>query len=161
MLNRRMLVSVSAIVVMTMSLSACEPLRKKFTRQKRKDQTEDKNFIPVLEPLDYPAADVDPVQVYAANYHQIKAWYRDLSGYVDTLSNDKQAKYTLKQIYTHLDEMSAVSNPHAQVKIQELKMLLKYCEESLEKPVAMRNKARMQSDLREFDRKLRDLTPPK
>ena len=53
--NKRCSMRIIFICLLSVSLIAggCEPLRKKFTRQKKKDQ-ETSAIIPILEPIDYP-----------------------------------------------------------------------------------------------------------
>ncbi len=155
MRRSKLLLSIIAIVVMSVSLSACEPLRKKFTRQKKKDRMENKDFVPVLEPLEYPAPADNPKENYKGHYSLIKAWYKDLWTAIEENGSDKKIQYTIKQIYFHIDEMQKLVVPQKQAELTKLKGLLAYYEESLNSPSSMRNISRIQSDLRAFDRQLR------
>ena len=147
---------IACLVATSISLSACEPLRKKFTRQKKKDASADQDFIPVLEPQEYPAADKDPVQNYKQHYALIKAWYRDMwTALEERGGSDKQQRYLLKTIYGHIDEMRKLVVPQQQQKLDELAKILSYYDSALGVPPAMRNVARIRSDLRAFDRMLR------
>ena len=47
------------ILVLSMSLSSCETLRKKFTRHKKQAE-EDQSVVPVLEPEEYPSPEHNP-----------------------------------------------------------------------------------------------------
>ena len=63
---------IACLLGMCVSMSACEPLRKKFTRQKKADANADKDFVPVLEPQDYPAPEKNPPEMYKQHYALIK-----------------------------------------------------------------------------------------
>ncbi len=146
---------IACLVVTSISLSACEPLRKKFTRQKKKDASAEQDFVPVLEPQEYPAADKDPVQSYKQHYDLIKAWYRDMWTALEERGSDKQQRYLIKTIYGHIDDMRKLVGPQQQQELDELAKTLSYYDSALGVPPAMRNVSRIRSDLRAFDRMLR------
>ncbi len=151
--QRRVMVGMVLLVALSVSLSACEPLRKKFIRQKKKDAAENKDFIPVLEPQEYPAPENDPQNNYKDHYAMVKVWYKDLWTAIevrDKEQNDRKEKYTLTQLTNHLDEMRKLLVPEQQVQIDQLASLLKYYTEALQQSPQMRNYARIQSDLRAF-----------
>ncbi|MBI4310024.1 MAG: hypothetical protein HY591_06810 [Candidatus Omnitrophica bacterium] len=158
---RRMIAGVAVIVAVSLSLSACEPLRKKFTRQKKKDQSEVKDFIPVLEPQEYLAPENNPVENYKQHYNLIKAWYKDLWTVVEERGSDKRAAYTIKQIYGHIEEMQKLVVSSKQDGLARLKKLLQYYNDSLNNSRPLRNMSRIQSDLRAFDRQLRQINAGK
>ncbi len=147
---------IACLVVTSISFSACEPLRKKFTRQKKKDASAEQDFVPVLEPQEYPAADKDPVQSYKQHYALIKAWYRDMWTALEERGSDKQQRYLLKTIYGHIDDMRKLVGPQQQRQLDELAKVLSYYDSALGVPLAMRNVSRIRSDLRAFDRMLRN-----
>ncbi len=147
---------IACLVVTSISFSACEPLRKKFTRQKKKDASADQDFIPVLEPQEYPSVQQDPVQNYKQHYALIKAWYRDMWTALEERGSDKQQRYLLKTIYGHIDDMRKLVGPQEQRKLDELAKVLSYYDSALGVPAPMRNVPRIRSDLRAFDRMLRN-----
>ncbi|MBI3315166.1 MAG: hypothetical protein HYZ86_04445 [Candidatus Omnitrophica bacterium] len=147
---------IACLVVTSISLSACEPLRKKFTRQKKKDAFAQQDFIPVLEPQEYPAAEKDPVQNYKQHYALIKVWYRDMWRALEERGSDKQQRYLIKTIYGHIDEMRKLVGPQQQQKLDDLAKVLSYYDSALGVPAPMRNVSRIRSDLRAFDRMLRN-----
>jgi hypothetical protein len=147
---------IACLVATSITFSACEPLRKKFTRQKKKDASAEQDFIPVLEPQEYPAADKDPVQSYKQHYALIKAWYRDMWTALEERGSDKQQRYLLKTIYGHIDDMRKLVGPQQQQKLDDLAKVLSYYDNALGVPPAMRNVSRIRSDLRAFDRMLRN-----
>lgn len=144
------------VLALSLSLNACAPLRKKFTRQKKKGQVEDTSFIPVLEPQEYPAPEQNPPENYKQHYTLVKVWYRDLWQVLGERDADKKARYTLNQVFSHIQEMQKLVVPEKQVLLAQLADLLKYFENSLNGPAASRNVSRIQSDLRAFDRMLRN-----
>lgn len=158
---RSVAVTIIAVLVMSLTMSSCEPLRKKFTRQKKKNASADMDFIPVLEPQDYPAPENNPIENYTQHYDLIKAWYRDLWTAIEDKGSSKQVRFTLKQINGHIDEMEKLVNEDQKPEFEKLRSLLAYYSEAIDKDVSMRNKSRIQSDLRAFDRKLRQLNAGK
>ena len=149
-------VGIACLLAVSVSFSACEPLRKKFTRQKKKDAA-DMNFVPVLEPQDYPAPEKNPAEMYKQHYTLIKVWYKDLWIALDERGSDKQQKYLLKQIHNHIDEMRKLVVPAEQAQLDELVKLLSYYDSAFDAAAPLRNTSRIHSDLRAFDRLLRSL----
>ncbi len=147
---------VACMLVLTVSLSACEPLRKKFTRQKKKTAVVDNDFIPVLEPQEYPAAEKVPAEVYKQHYALLKVWYKDLWRSLDERGSDRQQKYLLKTMHGHIDDMRKIVGPAQQPKFDALAANLAYYDTAMEVPAPMRNVSRIHSDLRAFDRLLRN-----
>ncbi len=144
------------LLAVSVSLSACEPLRKKFTRQKKHNASEEQDFVPVLEPQDYPAPERNPPEIYKQHYTLIKVWYKDLWVALDERGSDKRQKYLLKQIHGHIDEMRKLVQPAQQTELDHLANLLSYYDTSFNVALPLRNISRIHSDLRAFDRMLRD-----
>ena len=151
---RKVFLVVVALLSLSMCMSSCEPLRKKFTRQKKK-QTEDQDFVPVLEPMDYPAPENNPGMNYRRHYALIQVWYKDLWTALDEKYTDKKTKHTIHQIYSHIDEMRKLISDDKQAELDKLKGCLSYFDHSLDGPLPLRNVPRIQSDLRAFHRQLR------
>ena len=154
-LNPRMLVTTVAMLIVCISMSSCESLRKKFTRQKKQDLSQSPEFQPVLEPQEYLAPENDPAFNYNQHYSLIKAWYKDLWRGVDEKNSDVTAKYSLKQILDHIEQMKPLLKPEKATELDQLENLLKYYKDALEQSRVQRNYSRIQSDLRAFDRMLR------
>lgn len=105
--NERYLSMLSIVVVLcvlTVSAGGCTSLRKKFTR-KKKEKTSEQAFIPVLDPIDYPAPSVSPEERYRYHYSLWKVWQRDLVQKIDSKGSDKNQKYLVGQIIAQLAEM--------------------------------------------------------
>ncbi len=160
LLNTNMLIAITVVLVMSMSFSSCDPLRKKFTRQKKKGQVEDTGFIPVLEPEEYAAPNSDPAESYKDQYVMVKVWYKDLWSALDDKSPDKRVRSTLDQVYGHLEEMNKLVNEEKRAELARLKELLAYYDNAMNMPKHMRNVSRIQSDLRAFHRLLNSKLAP-
>lgn len=95
---------VVALCVLVVSAGGCASLRKKFTR-KKKEKAGEQAFIPVLDPIDYPAPSVSPEERYRYHYSLWKVWQRDLVQKIDSKESDKNQKYLVGQIIAQLEEM--------------------------------------------------------
>src|SRR5437899_1682173 len=93
----------SLILVFLISSLGCEPLRKKFVRQKKKEQKEE--FEPVLDPIDYPAAVHSPTQDYKHAYGLWKVWNKELLQEIETNDNEKRQVYLLNESIEQLEAM--------------------------------------------------------
>ena len=136
-------------------MSSCETLRKKFIRQKKKDLSESAELAPVLEPQEYPAPENNPLENYKQHYALVKVWYGDLVSGVIEKDTDQKVKYALAQVNSHLDQMAGMIKKEKQSDVKKLKDLLVYYKAAIDLPNAVRNRAKIQSDLRTFDRELR------
>ena len=151
----KMYVLITCLVGVSLAMSGCEPLRKKFTRQKKANVDAEKDFSPVLEPEEYPTPEKNPEMNYKQHYALIKVWYKDVWTSLDERGSDKQQKYLLKQIHGHIDEMRKLVVAEKQAKFDDLTKLLSYYDGALDVPAPMRNVSHIHSDLRAFDRALR------
>lgn len=158
--GRKKLLAIVAVLVMSLSLSSCENVRKKFVRQKKK--TEDKDFVPVLEPEEYPAPEHNPPLLYKQHYNLIKAWYKDLWSPLQDRYPSGTPQYALKEISGHIDGMQKLLQPQLHPELDKLRGFLKSYYNSLDIPPATRNRVRIESDLRAFFRLLiKQLSPGK
>lgn len=154
--GRHVSVTLVLLTVLCLTCSSCETLQKKFKRQKKAAQNESTDFVPVLEPQDYPAPEYNAVETYKENYAMVKVWYKDLqSALVERDDSDGRVKYALSQINSRLSSMSDLLLAEKKPAVEKLRGLLKNYTQALKMPKATRNRALLQSDLREFDRVLR------
>lgn len=154
-LKQRSIAFMVGLLVMCLSMSACDTLKQKFIRHK-KQGAESATFEPVLEPEEYPSPQSDPKVLYVQHYDLIKAWYNDL---VDGLNNKTTARYLhyiLMQVTGHITKMEGLVDEQTKLKLITLNSYLDYYKYSLENTWEMRNTSRIQSDLRAFDRYMRD-----
>ena len=93
----------SLMSVFLLTSLGCEPLRKKFTRQKKKEQKEE--FVPVLDPIDYPSAVRSPLQDYKHAYGLWKVWNKELLQEIERNDNEKRQRYLLNESVEQLHAM--------------------------------------------------------
>jgi hypothetical protein len=147
---------IAGILVLSLGLSSCDTLRQKFTRKKKKGEVEEQAFVPVLVPEEYPAPELNPEQNYKENYDLIKAWYKDLWTAIDDKSSAKYVHYTISQVTNHITKMEKLVDAPTQANLVKLAGFLDYYSASLDDSWQARNVPRIQSDLRAFDRFMRD-----
>lgn len=145
----------TGLLVCALSLSSCDTLRKKFTRQKKKGDVSEQAFIPVLEPEEYATPEENPEEGYKQHYSLIKAWYHDLWTGIDGKNTSKYLNYIIRQVINNIDQMKGLVDEPTQADLSKLASFLNYYRDSLDVPWAARNVSRIQSDLRAFDRFLR------
>ena len=154
--HKKAVLVIAGILVLGLSLSSCDTLRQKFTRKKKKGGVEDQAFVPILVPEEYPAPQLNPEQNYKENYDLIKAWYTDLWTAIDDKNTARYIRYTISQVTSHITRMEKLVDAPTQVKLFKLAGFLDYYSASLSDSWQVRNVSRIQSDLRGFDRFLRD-----
>lgn len=155
--QHHVLMTLIVMLTVTLTLSSCETLKKKFTR-KKKEGEQTTEIQPVLEPQDYPSPEKNPPDVYKQHYALIKVFYKDLWGGIDqpAITTDMNVRYSIKQILDQIDQIKPMLKAEKTAGLNKLEDLLKFYQTSLDQPRIMRNYSRIQSDLREFDRTLRD-----
>ncbi|MDE2027238.1 MAG: hypothetical protein KGK03_02180 [Candidatus Omnitrophica bacterium] len=151
--GKKLVVLAAGLLVMALSLSSCDTLKEKFIR---KPKHEVQSFTPVLEPEEYPSPELDPKHNYQQHYDLIKAWYRDLWSAIDEKDTSKYVHYIIREVDHHIDQMKALVDEPTRLKLIKLSSYLDYYQSSLEYSWQVRNVSRIQSDLRGFDRYLRD-----
>ena len=154
--NKRVFVLIAGLLVLSLGLSSCDTLKQKFTRKKKKGDAEDQAFIPVLVPEEYPEPQYNPELNYKENYGLIKAWYKDLWQAIDDRSTSRYVHYIITQVTNHIAQMEKLVDPPTQAELVKLASFLDYYSKSLDDSWQVRNVTRIQSDLRYFDRYLRD-----
>jgi len=154
--RNRIFFVIAGFLVLSLTLSSCDSLRQKFTRKKKKGQVEDQAFVPVLVPEEYPAPELNAQANYKENYDLIKAWYKDLWTAIDDKSSARYVRYIISQVTGHITRMETLVDAPTQANLVKLAKFLDYYSASLDNPWPSRNVSRIQSDLRGFDRFLRD-----
>jgi len=154
--HRKAIFVIAGLLVMSLTLSSCDTLRQKFTRHKKKGEADDQAFVPVLVPEDYPSPELDPEAHYKENYDLIKAWYKDLWTAIDERDSSKYTHYIIHEVTNHITQMEALVDAPTQANLVKLASFLDYYTSSLDGAWQVRNVSRIQSDLRYFDRFLRD-----
>jgi hypothetical protein len=154
-LQRKAVLVITGLLMISLSLSSCDTLRQKFIR-KKKQGAEDQAFVPVLVPEEYPTLEENPEENYKEQYGLIKAWYIDLWTAIEEKSSSQYTHYTLQQVTNHITLMEKLVDAPTQANLVKLAGFLDYYKASLDDSWQVRNVPRIQSDLRAFDRFLRD-----
>lgn len=95
---------VLCLAVVVVSFGGCASLRRKFTRKKQKKEQK-AEFIPVLDPVDYPARMVSAGERYRYHYSLWKVWQEELIQEIDHKGSDKKQRYLLAQVIVQMEEM--------------------------------------------------------
>ena len=150
--SRRNWLSVCALcLVVTVLFTGCEPLRKKFTRQKKKDQVGDEKFIPVLEPQEYPVKKYGAEDSYAQHYSMFKIWFSDFANTYEQTINEKKQIYNLDAALKETVEMEKLLKSPLQEELAKIRKQVQFIRDEYAKPKTFRNIARIHSEIRSVD----------
>jgi hypothetical protein len=160
MMKHRTWLTVCLCAVVLVSSAGCEPLRKKFTRQKKKGDTS-KEIIPVLEPVEYPVPHHGAKEDYAQHYSLFRVWLSDFMTNYGSALNERKLVSDLDASLKELDEMAKLLKTPAQEDLAKVKAQLEYIRREYDKSsAAFRNRARIDSELRSIDSTMRKKFKP-
>jgi hypothetical protein len=149
------------LCIVALLLSGCQPLRKKFTRKKKKEREESEKFIPILEPIDYPPRVYTLEQDYKKHYSLWKIWDTDLVQSIENNDSDKRQKYLLSKALGELEEMEALLGEGKQAGFGTILEQLREVQKEYEKPAVMRNKITIKKQLALRAKEIRNQYSPK
>ncbi len=134
--RRPLFLMVLGLCVLSLALTGCEPLRKKFTRKKKEDA---KQIEPILTPIDYGTPDISPEERYAYHYSLWRVWQEEMIEAINEEESDKKQKYLFSQILLQLDEMKKwiIEEKKGELETQMGKM--SSLQSELDKPAGLRN----------------------
>ena len=146
------------IIFISFSLASlgCEPLRKKFTRKKKKGQEVSEEMLPVLSPIDYAPKIYTPEEKYRHSYGLWKIWSKDLLEAVDEKDNDKRQKYNLSQAIVQLTEMKKLVVEDKQKELEAIVMDFNKINNELDKPQPMRDYFFIRKTIEQSSKKIRN-----
>ena len=147
------------VCVLTVSAGGCASLRKKFTR-KKKEKAGEQAFVPVLDPIDYPAPRVSPEERYRYHYSLWKVWQRDLVQNIDSKESDKNQRYLLGQIIAQLEEMKKWVTGARQKELTEAIGEWNAILAMYEQPAALRNAMSLRRTVEASAKKIRNQFNP-
>ena len=154
----RVFIMILTFCFVTTALSGCAGLRKKFIRQKKAARQE--KFIPVLEPVEYQARYKMPAERYKKAYGLWKVWVMELDGIIDRGGTDKRSQYAIEQLIAQCESMGQLLQESKRSVMEEYMGKAYSVKAQFEKPESMRNRYRVESDLRAHTRGVReDLSP--
>ena len=145
------------LFIMIFAVSAlstgCEPLRKKFTRKKK--ETQETEFVPVLDPVDYPAKQETPEATYKLHYSLWQGWYKDYVIAVQEGSSDKKIRYDLEQLVAHGAEMQKVLQGEKQKQMSGLLAQMEKVQAQYKMPRGVRDDSSLLQQMNFIDKNLR------
>jgi len=156
--SQRLWIYTVCVLVLSISLSGCEPLRKKFTRKKKGEKKEE--FLPILDPIDYPASRISAIEKYKYHYSLWQVWSKDLMQMLREPTMDKRKNYLLSQITQQLEEMKRWIPEEHQPKLGEALLAYDKLAKEMEKPEMMRSLSTMESRLRRAESFIKNQLKP-
>ena len=148
-----MFVLVLSVAVMS---NGCEPLRKKFVRQKKKDASASSEAVPILTPEVYPEKVFDPLKEYKQHYGLWGVWYKDYVSIAEEGGSDKRQRYVLTQMFTELEKMEKLIVDEKKSGLTQLKNDLQGVLDIMKTPAVMREDSTVQGKVRAIDDRLRN-----
>ena len=146
---------ISCVLILAVSSGGCEPLRKKFRREKKKDKIVQE--IPVLEPVDYPAETHTPQELYKQHYSLFQVWFKELIEAVsDQDISRKRQLYLLNQTILQLQEINNLMTEEKQENFSKKLDKLNRVKKDLEAPVSTRSMSSLVRELESLEKDLRD-----
>jgi hypothetical protein len=139
--------------------SGCQPLRKKFTRQKKKDK-EVSDFVPVLEPVDYPAKIHGAKEAYEQHYSLFRVWFSDYETASQQAGSERKLIYDLDASLKELDEMGNILKSPTKEDLAKIRAQVQLIRDQFDKPKAFRNEGKMGSQFRDADMAMRKKFKP-
>ncbi len=152
--NCRWMIFVSCFLVLAMTLSSCEPLRKKFTRKKKAESAESME-VPILEPIEYPKKVYSSLDLYKNHFTYWKAWHKELMQSIVDNQGTKRKLYLLAQDVTQLTEMQKLLPENKQVLLKDTIERLAKFRVDVESPVPSRDASAWRAELESIDKKIR------
>lgn len=150
---------VVSVCLMVALSSGCETFRKKFTRKKKKAEVNNE-FIPILEPIDYPSKAQDPTQQYKYHYSLWKVWEKDLLQAFTEVNNDKRQKYLLGQMIEQLEKMASCLVLEKEGSLKILIGEYDVVAQILDRPLAMRDVGSLKLKVERINKKIRSVFNP-
>ena len=149
---------VSLLSLAVVFSSGCEPLRKKFKRKSKEDKK--REFIPVLDPIDYPISSISAEERYRYHYSLWRVWYKEYIISIDERQTDKRQKYFLTQLIMQLAEMRNWIGAEKEKGLEEMLEDARWVEGAYDQPAVMRNTYAMKKKMERVDRRVRNEYSP-
>lgn len=156
------------MVLCSFSLTAagCEPLRKKFIRQKKKDKEANSAAAPILEPIDYPRSSYSVEKDFAYRYSMWNIWYKEYKTVVYSIqhrkadSTQKKEVSIINQLISQVEEMDELVTDQKRVELAKIKEDLNKILEAVHAPDAFRDSLSIGRDLYQIDKEFRSRFNP-
>lgn len=142
------------LLVAVAASAGCEPLRKKFSRKKKKVE-ETAESLPILDPVDYPDKIETPDVLYKKQYSLWRVWHKDLVRIFEENGNEKRIFYTIDQMLEQMTGMERLLTGEAAARLSSLIADLKALRSEFEKPAGLRNKAALATKIGALEKEMR------
>ena len=141
------------LLVVNFTLTGCEPLRKKFTRQKKmeKESTE----VPILEPIEYPDKIHSVEQLYREHYSLYQVWVKDLLIGIKGEESVKRKIYNLDQVLSQLKIMQQLVSDEKRKELAQLSEGLENTKNNLKEGRAFDSRS-LELNIERIDRRVRE-----
>ncbi len=158
----RLSVLTSLLLVVTISLTTgCEPLRKKFVRQKKKTDIQEE-AIPLFSPQEYPENKKSSTDVYRHYYSLWQLWQTDLLTALEDGRSDKKVRYDLNQLLLQVEGMQKIVVAEKRGPLQEAIQKLQGIQRDMDTPAPLRNISEMKRTIESVGKTIRkDYSPVK
>ena len=153
---RPLMVVMVSLVAVSFLLSGCETLKRKFTRQKKKDKEQAEEFVPVLEPEEYPEKVYSVADNYKYHYSLWQVWEKELSNAVSEKESNKRQLYMLNQMIIHVDALKKLVSQENLSGLEETLNDLNKLESQIKRPAPMHESFAILKELRKLEKKMRD-----
>ena len=107
-----------SLLIVLMVFNGCVPLKKKFIRQKKKNER--KALEPILDPLDYAPVEYSNEKRYRKHFALFRVWQRDFMTEMKEGSSDKRKIYLLTASINELVEMNKYVVPEKKTILDDL-----------------------------------------
>ena len=147
--------AIALILILGITTTGCEALRKKFIRKKsQKEKSEE--FVPVLDPVEYPETVYTSQDRYKKLYSLWRIWQREMTSALTENQSSKRQRYILSQMIVQVEEMRGLLRDEKKETVGEVFRRLKDLEKDMQAPAPMRNLSIIKLKLRRISETMRD-----
>ena len=146
--------SMAILLVVTLGLSGCEPLRKKFIRKKKAAEPS-AAFVPVFVPEEYAPAIAAADGVYDQHYSLALAWCKELQVNLGEDRSDKKLRYAIDEILSQLTAMQSLLDGESRQQAGQLREAALGIQRDLAAAAPFRDKHLLSIRVDELERSLR------
>ena len=146
---------IACFLMMSLVLSGCEPLRKKFIRKKKKEREETTESIPILEPMEYPAKVDTPQDMYKYHYSLWQVWHKELINDILDNASQKHALFSLSQVILHLEEIKKLLSEEKQDVLSKDIKSLEIMQDDFRSSLSNRDETTLKLKLESMEKRIR------
>ena len=141
------------LLVVNVAVTGCEPLRKIFTRQKKKEK--ESTEIPILDPIDYRDKIYSVEQIYREHYSLYQVWLKDLLIIIKDKESVKRKIYNLDQALAQLKIMRQLVSDDKKKEMARLSEGLENIKKNLKEGRAFDARS-LELNIERIDRQIRE-----